>query len=206
MKKLLTFDLNFDPDIVVITVASTLLLTLDEYHNFTGFRELDGLFIYLLIPLLIIWFVHRKSPKDFGLQIGDWKTGLGLTGLVILVCIPILWFTAKGDESMQKYYSSRLGPALPLLAFIDLLSWEFFFRGWILFGYARKFGDNALWLQAVPFAIAHFGKPEIETISTIFGGFLFGLVAWRSGSFIYAFLIHLFVNIFTILVAGGAFG
>lgn len=206
MKKLLTFDLNIDPDIVVITVASTLLLTLDEYHNFTGFRELDGLFIYLLMPLLIILFVHRKSPKEFGFQIGDWKTGLGLTGLVILVSIPILWFTAKGDQNMQKYYSSRLGPTLPLLAFIDLLSWEFFFRGWILFGYARKFGDNALWLQAVPFAIAHFGKPEIETISTIFGGFLFGLVAWRSGSFIYAFLIHLFVNIFTILVAGGAFG
>jgi membrane protease YdiL (CAAX protease family) len=107
---------------------------------------------------------------------------------------------------MQKYYSSRLDPTLPLLAFIDLLSWEFFFRGWILFGYARKFGDNALWLQAVPFAIAHFGKPEIETISTIFGGFIFGLVAWRSRSFIYAFSIHLFVNIFTVLVAGGVFG
>jgi membrane protease YdiL (CAAX protease family) len=56
----------------------------------------------------------------------------------------------------------------------------------------------------VPFALAHLGKPEVETLSTIFGGFLFGLVAWRSKSFLYAFLIHWFVATFTIYVAGSA--
>ena len=35
-------------------------------------------------------------------------------------------------------------------------------------------------------------------------GFLFGLVAWRTRSFFYPFLIHWFVATFTILVAGGA--
>ena len=31
---------------------------------------------------------------------------------------------------------------------LDLIGWEFIFRGWILFGYARRFGPEALWLQA----------------------------------------------------------
>ena len=71
----------------------------------------------------------------------------------------------------------------------------------MLFAYARRFGSHALWLQAVPFALAHLGKPEVETLSTIFGGFLFGLVAWRARSFIYPFLIHWFVATFTIFAA-----
>ena len=60
---------------------------------------------------------------------------------------------------------------LPWNTFLDLFGWEFFFRGFILFAYARKFGPHAIWLQAVPFALAHIGKPEVETLSTIFGGF-----------------------------------
>jgi len=95
---------------------------------------------------------------------------------------------------------------LPGYVFLDLIGWEFIFRGWLLFGYAKKYGHDALWLQSVPFALAHIGKPEVETLSTIFGGFLFGLVAWRSKSFLYAFLIHYFVFFFTVLVAGGALG
>ena len=86
---------------------------------------------------------------------------------------------------------------------IDLFGWEFFFRGFILFAFVRKFGAEAFWLQAVPFALAHIGKPEIETLSTIFGGFAFGWVAYRTRSFVYPFLIHWFVASFTIVVAAG---
>jgi membrane protease YdiL (CAAX protease family) len=207
MKKLLTFNLNFDRDITVITIVSTLLLIVERYNTFTtGEEVIDRVIIYLLIPLLIILFVSRDSPKEYGFQLGDWKAGLALTGLVILFGIPILYYTTALDPNMQDYYDWQLRPGMPLYTFLDLIGWEFFFRGWILFGYARKFGDDALWLQAVPFALAHLGKPEIETLSTIFGGFLFGLVAWRSKSFIYAFLCHWFVFSFTVLVAGGVFG
>ncbi|MFM8875091.1 MAG: type II CAAX prenyl endopeptidase Rce1 family protein, partial [Anaerolineae bacterium] len=67
----------------------------------------------------------------------------------------------------------------------------------------RKFGPDALWLHAVPFALAHLGKPEVETLSTIFGGFVFGWVALRTNSFLYAFLIHWFIGTFIIIVAAG---
>jgi membrane protease YdiL (CAAX protease family) len=203
MKKLFTLTLKFDRDIVVITIVSTLLLVVDRYRLFTGVKALDRFFLYMIIPLLITWLVFRDSPKEYGFQWGDWKAGLALTAIGIVIVAPILWYVAKSDPSMQDYYIHWLTPALPILNFIDLIGWEFFFRGWILFGYAKKFGDNALWLHAVPFALTHLGKPEIETISTIFGGFLFGLVAWRTRSFVYPFLIHFFVSTFTILVAAG---
>ena len=106
---------------------------------------------------------------------------------------------------MQQYYESQVA-GLPWTTFLDLLGWEFFFRGFILFTYTRKFGPDGLWLQAVPFALAHIGKPEIEALSTIFGGFVFGWIAYRTRSFLYPFLIHWFVATFTILVAAGALG
>ncbi|HAY84941.1 MAG TPA: hypothetical protein DCY42_08470 [Chloroflexi bacterium] len=206
MKKLLKFDLQFNWKIVVATISTTLLLMVDYYHRITPSKALDRFILYLIIPLFIIIVVLRENPAEYGFRLGDWKAGLALTGIVIAFAIPILWLTAKGDPSMQKYYQGLLGPSLPGYIFLDLIGWEFIFRGWLLFGYAKKYGSDALWLQAVPFALAHIGKPEVETLSTIFGGFLFGLVAWRSKSFLYAFLIHYFVFAFTVLVAGGAFG
>jgi membrane protease YdiL (CAAX protease family) len=206
LKKLFTFDLKFNWKVVAATIVTTLLLMIDYYHSFTDSYVLDRFFLYLVIPLAFIIIVLRENPKEYGFQLGDWKAGLALTGIVILIAAPILWVTTKGDPGMQKYYEWLLGPGLPKHAFLDLIGWEFIFRGWLLFAYARHYGADALWLQSVPFALAHIGKPEIETLSTIFGGFLFGLVAWRTKSFIYPFLIHYFIYTFTVLVAGGAFG
>jgi membrane protease YdiL (CAAX protease family) len=107
---------------------------------------------------------------------------------------------------MRSYYQSMLNPRLPVYTFLNLFGWEFLFRGWLLFGYARKLGAEALWLQAVPFAIAHFSKPEVETLSTIFGGFVFGWIAYRTKSFLYPFLIHWYIFTIVVLFAGGAFG
>lgn len=204
MHKLLKFDLNIDREAAAITIISTLLIMIDYYHNISGVTVIDRVALYMIIPLGIILFAERKHPRDYGFTIGDWKAGLTLTGLVILIGAPILWLVSTSDPVMQKYYASQFNLGLPIMSFLDLIGWEFFFRGWILFGYMRAFGDNAIWLQAVPFALAHIGKPEVETLSTIFGGFLFGLVAWRTRSFIYPFLIHWFVMTFTVLVAAGA--
>jgi membrane protease YdiL (CAAX protease family) len=205
MKKLFGPKLTFDWKIVTITIASTLLLMVDHYHRITPYKYLDRVILYLFIPLTFILFVFRENPSDYGLTLGDWKAGLVITLGGILLMAPIMWYLGTSDPSMGDYYKSRVD-GLPWTTFLDLIGWEFFFRGWILFGYARKFGSEALWLQAVPFALAHVGKPEIETLSTIFGGFAFGWVAWRTRSFLYPFLIHWFISTFIILVAGGVLG
>ncbi len=197
--------LNIDWKIATLTVVSTTLLLLDKYHTFTVSKLLDRTILYLLIPLLFVIFIFRESPATYGFQLGDWRTGLNLTIGGILLMTPILWWLLRADGTMSSYYAHLL-PGLPWNTFLDLFGWEFLFRGWLLFGYARKFGVEALWLQAVPFALAHAGKPEIETLSTIFGGFAFGWVAWRTKSFLYPFLIHWYIGSLTILLASGILG
>jgi membrane protease YdiL (CAAX protease family) len=215
IRKLLGPKLNIDWKIATLTIVSTLLIMFDWYNiGFQYIREslwwfpnkgLERVFIYFLIPMVISLFIFRDDPRKNGFTLGDWKAGIVLTLLGILLIAPVLWLVSRGDGTMQSYYQDELD-GLPWNTFIDLFGWEYIFRGWLLFGYARKFGPEAIWLQAVPFAIAHVTKPAVETFSTIFGGFAFGWVAWRTKSFLYPFLIHWFVSSFVILVAAGAIG
>jgi membrane protease YdiL (CAAX protease family) len=174
-------------------------------HTGLSTKIIDRTLLYFVIPMLIVLLVFRQKPSEFGFTFGDWKAGVILTLGGIVLIAPVLWLVVRGDATMQNYYKA-LVPGLPWSTFLDLFGWEFIFRGWLLFGFARKFGPEAIWLQAVPFALAHIGKPEVETLSTIFGGFAFGWVAWRTKSFVYPLLIHWFVSTFTIIVAAGYLG
>ncbi len=197
--------LRFDWRVVTITIVSTLLLMVDAYHVITPFKVIDRTILYFVIPMFFIIVVFRESPRDYGFALGDWRAGLVLTLGGIALMTPIIWYLGSSDPTMQPYYEKQIA-GLPWSTYLDLFGWEFIFRGWILFGYARKFGPEALWLQAVPFALAHIGKPEIETFSTIFGGFAFGWVAYRTRSFVYPFLIHWYIFTLTVLVASGTIG
>ena len=202
IKRLLGERLRIDWKIAVITVVSTLLIIADYYYNPTSGNHFDSLLYFIVIPFLIIVIIFRESPADYGFILGDWKAGLILTVLGILLMTPIIWYLGTRDLGMQGYYNYAQEGLIWKKA-LELFGWEFLFRGWILFGYARKFGVDALWIQAVPFAIAHLGKPDVETFSTIFGGFVFGWVAWRTRSFIYPFLIHWFIATMIIIVSVG---
>jgi len=201
VKTLLGERFRFDWKIVTVIILSTLLLIVDSYHSFTPAKMYDGIILYLIVPLLCIVLLFRDDPRQYGFSLGDWKAGILLTMIGIVIMAVVLWLVAR-DPSMQSFYYSQAA-GLPWNTFLDLFGWEFLFRGFILFAFARKFGAEALWLQAVPFALMHIGKPEIETLS---GGFAFGWVAYRTRSFVYPFLIHWFVASFTIMVAAGWIG
>ena len=220
MKKLFSEKLQLDWKIGLLTVVSTSLLIIVSYHpnifpwtkwfpgwNSTGLsvQLLDRMVLYFVVPMFVILIVFRQKPSEFGFTFGDWKAGIVLTLGGIVLIAPVLWWVARGNSAMRDYYRP-MASGLPWNTFLDLFSWEFLFRGWLLFGYGRKFGPEAIWIQAVPFALAHIGKPEVETLSTIFGGFVFGWVAWRTKSYLYPLLIHWFVASFVIIVAGGFLG
>lgn len=209
MRSFLETGLKFDWKITTITVVSTLLLLVDSNMKITSnwidgiwWKYADRTLLYLVIPLMIVIFIFRQNPRDYGFTLGDWRAGLMITGGSILLLGLVLFFLVRGDGALKEYYQTGIN-GLPWNTFVDLFGWEFLFRGWILFGYIGKFGPDALWLQAVPFALAHIGKPAVETFTTIFGGFLFGWVAYRTKSFLYPFLIHWFIASFVIVVAVG---
>lgn len=198
---------EFDLRLTFLIIFSTVVPMLDYYgHEITGTKAYDRLILYLVLPLLVIFFLFRESPVQYGLRIGDWRTGLKWVALACAVMTVVLLVLAR-TPAMQSFYEARAPQGVANLIYltgVDLLGWEFMWRGLMVFALAQYFGPGpAILLQAVPFAFMHLGKPEIETLSTIFGGAAFGFIAWQSGSFLYPFLIHWFIASLTMLLATG---
>jgi uncharacterized protein len=199
--------IEFDIRLTLLIVFATVVPMLDYYgHSPTGTKAFDRFLYYFVGSALFIWIVYREPLRNFGFRIGDWRQGLRWTLIGCAGMALILWFVARLPD-MQQFYEAKLADSmvqLTLLNGIELFGWEFAWRGLLLFGFARYFGPGpAIFLQAVPFAFMHLGKPEIETLSTIFGGAAFGFVAWKSQSFVYPWLIHWFIVTFTMFIAAG---
>ncbi|MBN1956442.1 MAG: CPBP family intramembrane metalloprotease [Anaerolineae bacterium] len=197
-------ELKMDWRAAVALIVGTLLLVTDSYRTFFGNELWTRTILYLVIPLVTILVVFRESPARYGMQLGDWRAGLLFTAAACLVLVGVMLFVAR-TPAMQNYYRRVSSDGLPfwLADGIELFGWEFFFRGFLFFALYRACGPIALILQAVPFALAHVGKPELETLSCIFGGTAYAYVAWRTRSFLYPFLIHWFLALFTTMVAAG---
>lgn len=202
--------IEFDLKLTLIIIMGTILPMLDFYnHRITGTKAYDRMVLYFVVPMVVILLLFRESPAVYGFRLGNWKVGLMWTVVGCLFMAVVLWFVAR-TPAMKSYYTAKAPDNTAYLIYItavDLFGWEFFWRGLVLFGMARVLGPGpAIWLQAVPFAFMHLGKPELETITTLFGGAAFGFVAWQAGSFLYPFLIHWFIASFTMLVATGRIG
>ena len=208
MNKTMTIGgVEFDLKLTLLIIFSTIVPMLDYYgHRITGTKAYDRLVLYFVLPMLLIVLLFRESPASYGWRIGDWRTGLKWVLLGCALMVVVLYILAA-TPAMRAFYEERAPDGVANLIYltaVDLFGWEFMWRGLILFGLAHYFGPGpAIFLQAVPFAFMHLGKPEIETLSTIFGGATFGFIAWQSGSFLYPFLIHWFIASFTMLVATG---
>ena len=199
--------LRTDWKVITAIVVSTLTMVVEHYHHIFAYKAYDRLLLYLGVPLLVILLIFRESPARYGFRLGDWKAGLALTVAGCGVMALVMPFVARTAQIRGYYAPMADSPILLLLdTGADLFGWEFLFRGFLLFALYPVCGPYAILLQAVPFTIAHFGKPELETLSCIFGGSAFGYVAWRTRSFLYPFLIHWFLATFTVLLASGAVG
>jgi membrane protease YdiL (CAAX protease family) len=207
---------EFDLKLTLLIILGTVVPMLDAYsHRFfdpervAGAKAYDRFIFYFIIPMIVILLIYRESPAEFGFRIGDWRKGLMWTLIGCGVMAAILWFAAR-TPAMQRYYEAKAPESTAFLIYIsavELFAWEFVWRGFMLFGLAKVLGPGpAIFLQAVPFAFMHLGKPELETLSTIFGGAAFGFIAWQSGSFLYPFIIHTFIVSFTMLLATGRIG
>lgn len=194
LRELYAFIRRHGRETIVVCVAS-LCLVLQEYHSFRP-EWGSSMVYYAVLPILSIIFLLRKDPLDFGLRLGNWKLWGVHLAIVIILGLPILYGASRMTGVSEYYtqvefklvrYSVEIAAAL--------FAWEFILRGFLLFGLKEKFGEVSILVQMVPFVVLHFGKPEIETISTIIMGIYFGYVAYRSNSCWPAVLMHIYINI-----------
>ena len=211
---------GWEQQATVILLSSGLLLTLHRYYSRRSFFRqhfaeyfiniplpashsyyywfLTTALTLLLAPVLGAQFGTKERLKNYGFQLGNQKLGWSITGAAWFLMIPVIIlavivyppFVAK--YPLSKVVASSWQAFLPYqLAYgVYMFSWEFFFRGFMLFGLERKFGNYTLLIQTIPFAVMHYSKPLPEAIGSVIAGVLLGVLALETRSFIYGAAIH----------------
>jgi len=160
-----------------------------------GFQEfiLKEAIFYLSIPIIIL-LIMKKDPRDFGLRLGDRKKLKKYFLILFLLAVPFMIIGASMPEYQDYYPRFYYKNVLDfirweLLVGLLMLSTEFFYRGFMLFG-LKRLGKWSILAQAVPYAYVHLGKPMTEVYYSFFAGLAFGYIDWDTESIMPSFLLH----------------
>lgn len=165
-----------------------------------------SLLLFFLIPVLTIKLVLKEKLVDFGLKIGNYKVGLKAT-LITFIIMPFIVYNSAQNPEHHEFYSTHFpldlatqsGWMFILWAVSYLphyIGWEFFFRGFVQFGFKEKMGlFGAIMFQTLLTALMHIGKPEGETWGAVAGGIYMGLLTFRTGSIYYALIFHFYLGL-----------
>jgi len=197
--------------ILVALVGACILAALYRYnqqsHSYEEYLVTNMAALFWL-PIVMVLLVIRQEPSGFGLTLGDSRRGYRLAAMLFLAALPILLYAATRKD-FQAYYPIQKQAARSLAYFgyfelsygMYLFCWEFFFRGFLLFGLARLIGWWSVFVQAAAFGIMHMGKPPAEVAASFVSGLILGVVALRVKSFVPCFVLHWAISVtFDVLV------
>jgi len=159
-------------------------------------------FILIFIPLILFHqFIDRQKSNLYGLTApGDVRPYLYL----LLLVAPIM-FLASIQKDFTNYYPAYKANTvaeiwnwpdyLPMVVFeffygARFLNIELLLRGFFVIGMAQILGRHAVIPMVVIYCFLHFGKPAGEAISSIFGGYVLGIIALNTRSIWGGIIIH----------------
>lgn len=156
-----------------------------------------------VVPVLIIKYVFHESLSSYGLQWGDVSFGLKAVAILGVIYIASTYPSSKMPDFLAEYPVYRgagqsvqtfILHALSYLVFY--IGWEIYFRGFMQFGLRSSFGDwNAILIQVLASCLIHIGKPSGEIYSSILGGLVWGILAFRTRSIAYGVATHWILGI-----------
>ncbi len=163
-----------------------------------AYRFLSCLVLFGVVPAVLGLVVFRKPMGQWGVTLGRRRR----TAMWVAVSLPA--FIAMGALSATMPELRRVYPINPLASMsmaafaahaatylLFYLGWEFFFRGFLLFGLEKELGAaNAVLIQATMSAMLHIGDPAGEAFGGFAGGILWGVAALRTRSLLPGLVGH----------------
>jgi hypothetical protein len=187
---------GYDLNLIAVVTISTLVIVLWRYHPLNIDFPTTELIYWLLVPLAAGFLLFRDKPWDYGIRIGRWKLAIVLTTVTLAVFSLIVYGASKIPEVYSYYHMSNVNwPQWVFTWALYMFAWEFLFRGYMFFGLEKSIGTSAIFVQAIPFVLLHFGATDLETLVTIPEGFVLGWIAYKTRSFLPCFIIHIGIHI-----------
>lgn len=160
--------------------------------------------VTVIIPLYLIYFLVRYfKPEWYGLRLNGAKVIPYFW--LILFMLPLIYLASFQPDFLDSYptYSNNFeynfletdqwvtAGIYELCYGFDFLSVELFFRGFMVIALSRFVGKEAILPMVVVYCFLHFGKPAGEAVSSIFGGYILGILAYSSRNIYGGLIAHL---------------
>jgi len=179
------------------------LFTEEKYFLFRIAAQLKGSFI-ILIPLILLKISIDKKVDGFYGIARNTKHIHGYLTLFALL-IPFLIVTSFTPDFLNAYpqfrpwlYEDIFGwPVwVSTLLFetiyaLDFVITELVFRGALVIGMISILGRKAILPMVAMYVSIHFGKPLGETLSSIFGGYVLGALAYQTRHIWGGIIVHI---------------
>jgi len=161
-------------------------------------------FLTVMLPLLIYYFQYDQKEKHvYGLNARKFDTKPYFIMLGIMVPILVTASFLPGFLTQYPMYKSSAAyqylnvpewitaVGYELVYGLDFVNVEFLFRGFMVIGMMHVIGRRAVLAMAVAYCFLHFGKPAGEAISSIFGGYILGVIAYETKSIWGGIIVHI---------------
>jgi len=146
-----------------------------------------------LIPIFLSLFLFRKfNTERFGFVFS--ALNFRIYFILFLIMIPFIGLAIFSPGFTSFYPTWNLGREINISILsvtsheffygLNFIATEWFFRGLLILGMIKIFGINQILPVTVLYCLWHIGKPPIEIISSIFGGYFLGLLALQTRSIV----------------------
>ena len=168
------------------------------------------------IIFFLIWKRFYRGSSFFGLTLKnfEWKP----YAWMLVIMLPLVAAASSQPDFLHVYPKLKMveddinsltpGWLYKLLFELsygsDFISIELFFRGFLILGFLKWVGKDAIIPMACFYCTIHFGKPLGECISSWFGGILLGIVVYHTRSIFGGLMVHL--GIAWLMELGGYIG
>ncbi|MCF8361147.1 MAG: CPBP family intramembrane metalloprotease [Prolixibacteraceae bacterium] len=190
-------------------VAKILIDGVDPMTYRFYFKTLFNLYgvITIVFALFIVWLIYDRAEKDgfYGLRFSS--VGIKAYLVLLLIMIPILYFSTYMPDILDYYPTYKRAGGVRFSTFYDIsenwakliyesaylfdfVNTEILFRGFLVIGLSKLLGKNVVLPMAATYAVLHFGKPIGETVSSVFGGYILGIIALYSRNIWGGIFIH----------------
>lgn len=163
-----------------------------------------GFVLLVVVPCLLIRFVFHERISDYGLGLpkpGTGRFALISAALFGAVMLPAIVLTARDPVMRATYpFYRNFADTSQFLSyeagyFVFFLVIEFIFRGYLLLGLSRPYGNYAILLSMLSYTAWHLGKPLPEQFGTLFFGLATGAIVIVTRSIWPIVIVHFALNV-----------
>lgn len=174
-----------------------------QYFVLRCMNNLVSAIIYFALITAYWWFNDRNAMPLYGFRSESFNARPFF--LLLLLVAPLIVLASFQPDFLHKYprYTGTdvaahygIGRTIPILVFelfygLDFVTTEFFFRGFMVLAFVGILGRGAVFPMVAVYCFLHFEKPLAEAISSIFGGFLLGIISYTTRSIYGGVIVHL---------------